>query len=259
MANNRHFFPFPTRWADPSTWYRRAPKLFVPSDYGTCGQWVRSSDLLDVITDPTSTYFVQTWTDQSGSGNNFSANMAAASCGAYPLFYGRAWRGFPGVRMSSTRMTSSYVPATGANVRSLVLVVSHPLYNNSTDNEYAWYGTNTALQGFGIGVATSSLTYKLYTQISTGTNTSATAQTNVPEVVIATYDGTNAKVYVNGSSVLNTALALNTSGAAGISLGSDSGSGRVAIVTIYEFAAFSADISASVTTITDVLRGQYEC
>lgn len=256
---NAGIMSFPTKYNDPVTRFRRAPRLFVPSDYGTCGQWVRSSDLLDVITDLNSTYFVQTWTDQSGSANNFSANMAAADKSPYPLFYGRAWRGFPGVRLCSTRMTSSYVPATGANVRSMVLVVSHPVYNSNTDNTYAWYGTNSALQGFGIGVVSSSLTYKLYTQISTGNNSSANAQTSVPDIVIAIYDGTNGKIYVNGSSALSTVLVLNTSSAAGISLGSPSNSGTVGIVTIYEFAAFAADLTPSVAAITSVLQGQYEC
>lgn len=256
---NRGTLGFPTKWSDPTTYWRRAPRLFNPGDYGTCNQWVRSSDF--VFASPADTQLVTTWADQSGSGNDFGTGTtpAALLCqGA--LWYARAWRGFPGVRLGGTALVSTLTPVTGANVRTVVSVVSHPLYNNNTRNWLYVYGTNTNLLAFGLQMNSASFTYNSMTSNTNNNASTANARAATPDVLVHIYDGTNTKLYVNGTSALSVAQALNTTTNIAMRLGADLSAppSSACYMTFYEFAVINADLTASQATIASVLQGQYE-
>jgi len=256
---NRGTFGFPRKWSDPTTRFRRVPYVFYPSSYGTCGQWVRSTELIDTFTDLRLAQIISTWADQSGSANNFSAGTALSNTINTPLFLPNAWRGFPGVYFGATKMTSAYVPATGANARSIVYVISNTIYAGNTRGTVATYGTTTANQAYGLDNTNSGANYFASYYLGTGNQGGAISATK-PDVVIQAFDGTNDKLYVNGSSTITATPALNTSSANGMKLGISLNNSEFGFFVLYEFAAFSTNLTATdAANITAALQGQYEC
>lgn len=256
---NRGVLGFPRKYSDPTTRFRRAPKLFRPSDYGTCVQWVRASDCVESFADQRNTQLLATWSDLSGNSNNFASIAAGAQFTGSPLWYPRAWRGFPGVRFMANGMSSSAVPATGANARTVAYVLGQ-VTQQTGRGILSVYGTNASLQTYGLSINASSLTLQVYYNGTITTTTGNLSSIGVPDVIVHVFDGTNDKVYLNGSQVHTGTPVLNTGSTNGINLGKATAATELGFFTLYEFAAWSTNLAVGdITAITSILQGQYEC
>lgn len=261
MNNGLYSFRRPT--IDRSTRYRRAPLVFVATDYGsaTCGQWVKSSDLIGTFTDLTSLNRISTWNDKSGSGNNFSTSGGTSDTVNGPIFLPRAWKGFPGVFFSNNRLTSGYKPATAAGARTVLAVIGQTAYPNA-DNCIYQYGASGTLTVYGLRTTGAGMTYRA-DYSSTGASSSGAASTTGIDVLVHVFDGsTTDKLYLNGSLVLTNTVSANTSATNGIALGALVGTNPSAPYghfVMYEFAAWATNLSAgNITTLTTDLQAQYE-
>lgn len=186
---------------------------FIPIDFGGCVLWLRSD--LGVSRDPSNN--VSQWDDQSGQGNHVTVPPGFGS----PAYAQSAYNNRPCLRFLIARSTALYKANTnliGTGPYTMALV--HQQLATAA-SAYTFGNTNSTGGTGGMAFGLSSSTRNVLHQ-NVANHTDGVIQTTLPEVWVATYDGSTVPVfYLNGvpTTVTGTNGMLSPAAAGAIAVG----------------------------------------
>lgn len=239
------------RRADAGTRIRRTPLLFDATAYSGCVQWLRADDLLTTA-DPTRITEVLAWTDRSGSGNDATAVVSGGS--RHPMFERAAHAGRAAISFNGYPLTSALTPVTGAAARTILCVCGYTQLRPQAG--LYGFGSNSANTGFTFHI--NSNIYRLRYGNTEGAASVITPATTGVDVLIGTYDGTTARLYINGPEAASGTVTLNTPAGSAGRVGSNLAGTDQYFGLLFEVAAYNRALSsAEVTEINALLPAQY--
>lgn len=170
---------------------------------------------------------VASWADQTTNGNDFSQ----ATSSRRPLWIANGLNGKPVLRFDGTDdfLSSSFLPATGANPRSVTMVINNLDYKNGSSDSvvFSWGGTTTHFNAFGfnaISPATGSRFANAFSIYSNNNGSYRSFPTSPSAdksyVVTVNYNGSVAKLFVNSKEIATLSLTLNTTSVNNMRIGS---------------------------------------
>jgi hypothetical protein len=177
---------------------------------------------------------VSAWADQSGNGRNATQGNASLQ----PTRNASARHGV-GVQFPTSRnrcLDTSYVPATGAGARTLIMLISDVTNSAAAFDNLASYGSRSASALYSITCRTSSADVLGSAFWGPGLSTSAQGSGTTGRVISAFYNGTAQSIEVDGVGVGSGNFTLATGSDYGLKIGAiaNVGAGECAAFTAYD-------------------------
>ena len=229
---------------------RRPQYNFDPRAYGTLEWWVNAVQSPSIPTD--SPPAITSLRDLSGNGRNLSPFTTTPG---YLIADG--WAGWPALSLGQAAYTGGMPPITGAAARTMVAVVC-PTFQDSVYRTMLSFGSSAANTTVGLGTRQTSNALSLFTNNVELSSATAALLLTRPGVYGMTYDGTTVRLYVDGSLIQTTTVAINTgSGVLGLGYRTGSGDFLGGFLT-WDAMIWSGAISgAAMATMAAELRAMY--
>jgi hypothetical protein len=185
---------------------------------------------------------VSQWDDQTAGARHATQSNASYK----PQYVANARAGYGAISFDGVNdyLTTTAVPNTGTNGRTLLIVVAAALSASGGYKHLLHYGEANTGKAYGILASANSYSYGNH-YWGSAFGTTAWGELGAA-IVIATYDGTTDRWYWNGALVGENTVALNTGSTVGIQIGSRiSAPAECGRAWILEAAAWSSVLSDS--------------
>lgn len=183
---------------------------------------------------------VSAWNAALGSGS-----FEQSSSSVRPLYHGFGKYNALLFPESSDRfLTSSLIPATGANPRSFAIAFIPGVRTSSSNADVFSYGTNTTYQAYGLRTHASNV-ISLAVQYQ-GVQRALSFFFSLPVVVVLAFNAGVTTYYINGASypaINDSLLGLNTGSTVGLQIGRGVGASFGFVGFVFEFAAWNVQLT----------------
>ena len=212
--------------------------VFSPADIASLEMWLDASDV-ETISKTTEGRVTQ-WNDKSGKGKHATQGTDSQR----PLFAENAVQGLSVVSLDGgDYMSSSCIPATGSNPRTLVATVANTVSMNVNYTHILHYGSDNTGQAYGICNRIGNVDVWGNHYWGSGFQTGVNSVKATPSLAVASYANGTDNFHINGNAPQRNTVSINTSTGYGLMLGSRVQPGEYGKFDALEIMAFSTALT----------------